>query len=476
MKKKTMMKRALALSLFLSSFILQPSAFSAGDTPIKNAKVSGTSAITGGTFNIQTGVVMTFLAGSTLDVSLGTLTLAINQIGWTKVSKTGSSLLDLATRSAADLNSGTVAIARLPTGTGSSNVAVGGVITAAGPIGDATHIPQITYNAAGQLTAVSTVPVSGGSGNTGSATLTYVSDGDSNGVFYFIGSKFGSQAWANPQTAGNISVTASNLAGGTVAAIVDRAVSDVFDNNNLSGPWFVFDLGVGKSLIPNKASFRAWTGSGLFYDSPLDLQGSNDGGTWTALVTGQTTAGTSNAWTSFTVTGSTAYRYFRLIRTGVTNYFSIGEFELYGAFTYPPGTPYARVYNSAAISLTTATSTALTFNSERNDTDSIHDTTTNTNRLTCNTAGRYVIAGTVEFGGNATGLRLIIIRINGTTEIARQFLAANAGTQSMSVSTLYTLAVTDYVELVAYQSSGGALNVNAAANYSPEFSMAKVGD
>ena len=37
--------------------------------------------------------------------------------------------------------------------------------------------------------------------------------------------------------------------------------------------------------------------------------------------------------------------------------------------------------------------------------------------------------------------------------------------------TLYELAVNDYVELVVYQSSGGALNVVSSGNHSPEFMM-----
>jgi len=58
----------------------------------------------------------------------------------------------------------------LPTGTGSSNVVAGGVITAGGPTGGATAIPIITYNAAGQLTTVTTATptvatVQGGAAN-----------------------------------------------------------------------------------------------------------------------------------------------------------------------------------------------------------------------------------------------------------------------------------------------------------------------
>jgi hypothetical protein len=62
----------------------------------------------------------------------------------------------------------------LPTGTGASNVAAGGVITAGGPIGDATHSAQITWNAAGQLTVVASIPISGGGG--GSTTFITLAD------------------------------------------------------------------------------------------------------------------------------------------------------------------------------------------------------------------------------------------------------------------------------------------------------------
>ena len=58
-----------------------------------------------------------------------------------------------------EINSGTVPIAQIPTGTTSSTVPLGGVITAGGPTGSATAVPIITYNAAGQLTAVTTAAI-----------------------------------------------------------------------------------------------------------------------------------------------------------------------------------------------------------------------------------------------------------------------------------------------------------------------------
>lgn len=140
--------------------------------------------------------------------------------------------------------------------------------------------------------------------------------------------------------------------------------------------------------------------------------------------------------------------------------------------------PRARVYHNAAQSITNNAVTALAFNSERFDNDGIHDTTTNTGRLTCKTAGVYAIGGHVNWANNATGLRLISIRLNGTTLLATQ--GANAVTtgnsQDQSVVTLGSLALNDYMELMVYQSSGGALNVQAAGNYSPEFWMVRVAE
>lgn len=45
-------------------------------------------------------------------------------------------------------------------GTTSSNVVQGGVITAGGPVGSGTSVPTITYNAAGQLTTVTSTAIS----------------------------------------------------------------------------------------------------------------------------------------------------------------------------------------------------------------------------------------------------------------------------------------------------------------------------
>ena len=141
-----------------------------------------------------------------------------------------------------------------------------------------------------------------------------------------------------------------------------------------------------------------------------------------------------------------------------------------------PSPPSARAYHNAAQSIANATNVALAFNSERFDTDTIHDTATNNSRLTCKTAGKYLVNANVSFAANATGFRQLTIVLNGVTEIAALWLP-NQGAglaTTVVVSTLYDLAVNDYIQAFAYQTSGGALDVSVVGNYSPEFSMVKV--
>lgn len=132
-----------------------------------------------------------------------------------------------------------------------------------------------------------------------------------------------------------------------------------------------------------------------------------------------------------------------------------------------------RAYHTLDQSTANATETTLAFNSERFDTDTIHDTATNNSRLTCRSAGKYQITAFVTWGANATGNRYISIHLNGgAVAIAamRQLPVAGQETE-MDLPTLYSLAVGDYLEVHAYQTSGGALNVRLNA----EFMMARVG-
>lgn len=138
----------------------------------------------------------------------------------------------------------------------------------------------------------------------------------------------------------------------------------------------------------------------------------------------------------------------------------------------------ARAFNSGSQSLTSGTATVITLDSERWDTDTIHNTSSNTSRLTATTAGRYQITGHIEFEANIiSGQRLFEILLNGSTVIAAHecgYTPNETRAYPCSISTHYNLAATDFVEMRVTQRVAATLNINASANYSPEFEMVKV--
>jgi hypothetical protein len=136
--------------------------------------------------------------------------------------------------------------------------------------------------------------------------------------------------------------------------------------------------------------------------------------------------------------------------------------------------PNCRVFNSGAITLTNNTTTALTFDSERYDRGSgLHSTVTNTGRLTVPSgcAGVYWFGANVEIAANATGVRELALRINGTTNIAFVTLTTvtAADTAMININAPYAMSVGDYCEVTAFQNSGGSLSATAAGARSPEF-------
>jgi hypothetical protein len=144
--------------------------------------------------------------------------------------------------------------------------------------------------------------------------------------------------------------------------------------------------------------------------------------------------------------------------------------------------PCARAYHSAVQTVASSTWTALAFNSERFDTDTIHDTATNNSRLTCKTAGVYLIGGHCQLDSVAGGTqRLIDIILNGTSAISGGGLIASAFPPDPSAPdaflntvTIYKLAVNDYVELRVFHDIGSTRNVNASLDWSPEFWMTRI--
>lgn len=122
----------------------------------------------------------------------------------------------------------------------------------------------------------------------------------------------------------------------------------------------------------------------------------------------------------------------------------------------------ASVYRGAAQSISNATATALTFDNETFDTNTFHSNVTNNTRMTVPSgkAGKYLVTGVTYFTNNATGQRIVYIYKNGSNVIGT-IQQGISGSIDCVVQTSFVLdlAVNDYVELYAYQNSGGSLNV-----------------
>jgi hypothetical protein len=154
---------------------------------------------------------------------------------------------------------------------------------------------------------------------------------------------------------------------------------------------------------------------------------------------------------------------------------SAADFAKLAALYQAP--PSCRAFHNAAQAIANTTIAALAFNAERFDTHAFHDPATNNSRLTvpAGLGGLYLLGGHVTWAAGAGNRRQVAIRLNGATtiEVADQ---AGAGSPSQSATTTYRLAAGDYAELTVYQDSGGALNVSAFSNFSPEFWLIRMGD
>lgn len=136
------------------------------------------------------------------------------------------------------------------------------------------------------------------------------------------------------------------------------------------------------------------------------------------------------------------------------------------------------VYHNANQAATHNVALALAFNSERFDTDAFHDVSTNNSRLTIPTGkgGKYHLWADGRWASNATGARFLHFRKNGTTLIGSSGGQPSSSSQcDINLSIVVALAAGDYVECLAYQASGGDLDMTYAADYTPNFGLTFLG-
>lgn len=392
------LSRAALLCVLLSSLVIRHS--SLADTPCKNCTIDAASQIRTGTLAIKSGVVVTFESGSTLNLSAATLNLADNQIPWPKVSKAAPDLAFPSTAvpalnidwSSSQTFSKTLSAnstftfsntkdgqtIRVAVSNTASNFTLAWPATIFWPAntaptlttGDKTDLCTFTrigiivygsclqdFNGPGPSptptpTATPTPtptptpspsPTPSPTPPSSPHTFTYVSDGDANGVFYFLGTGLGTTSWSNPQGSGALVITvngSTTMGFGSLASIVNRATDDN-SSPNATNSFFTFDLGAGHSLQLVTWSYRSRDGFTSSTPTGIEIYGSNDNSSFTLLDSQTSLSFTSfNEWMTWSISPSAGYRYLKLKQIdpnnsgGANNFFTIGEFEIYGAFTF----------------------------------------------------------------------------------------------------------------------------------------------
>lgn len=129
------------------------------------------------------------------------------------------------------------------------------------------------------------------------------------------------------------------------------------------------------------------------------------------------------------------------------------------------GIPQAKLLNTATQSCNNATDTFINFTSEVIDTLNGHDNAVNNTRYTAQAGGQYLCIASIPWANNATGVRRLDFRKNGTTFYSGSSYAAGAATRVVSnASRIIELTFGDYIEVSVNQTSGGALNADGTVN------------
>ena len=126
--------------------------------------------------------------------------------------------------------------------------------------------------------------------------------------------------------------------------------------------------------------------------------------------------------------------------------------------------PRCQLRQTTLQTLTTGVFAPVTFTTEDEDNYNGHSTATNTSRYTAVVAGWYQCSGKVGFAGNATGQRVIGWYVDGTLDGSQVTYDVDSAStvQLPAQSKLIFLGIGNYVEIHAFQSSGGNLNTDVA--------------
>lgn len=127
-------------------------------------------------------------------------------------------------------------------------------------------------------------------------------------------------------------------------------------------------------------------------------------------------------------------------------------------------------------SLPNATVTAVQLPAESYKSGFTHSTVTNTRALTVDVDGLYVVYGNIEITESAGGgQRRVELCKNGTTDgtggtIFARDNSARLGTPNfLAISGMVRAVAGDFFQMLAYQSSGGSLNIGSSTSLAAYF-------
>ena len=164
-------------------------------------------------------------------------------------------------------------------------------------------------------------------------------DYDKNGILYFLGTNFGTEAWRNPAERGLVGLSSSgwNLSGlGSINDMIDRGPTLGF-TEEVEGAWVIIDFGQGTSVKPSMYTLSHFMGSRDHCLYKWVLEGSNDGSDWVTLKQHSRDLsldglGVSHSWSLDKIEGY--FRMFRIRMTGPNSYdhwhLTATSFEVYG--------------------------------------------------------------------------------------------------------------------------------------------------
>jgi hypothetical protein len=134
---------------------------------------------------------------------------------------------------------------------------------------------------------------------------------------------------------------------------------------------------------------------------------------------------------------------------------------------------WARVRKSANQTITSATDTAVTWDTEDADTDAFHDTVTNNTRMTipAGQGGRYLLELSLRLSTLSSGQRNGSIKKNGTTVLAGATVPGISGVNTfINCTCVVNLAAGDYVEGFIY----GTVGIDVLTDESSHFMIRKL--